>query len=109
MKKLISILMILLSFTAFGSQSECEDMTYTKEWIDYDSDWNDSCTHFIKAAMKADGCNVDKLYLSPIRMTEMISGSELMCIYKGKAGIYQVMASQMAEPHRAVVLFSRWD
>jgi hypothetical protein len=104
---LVSLILVLFSINTFSSQ--CEDMTYTKEWIDYDSSWNDSCYSFILEAMKADGCDVSNLYLSPVRLTEISSGSEFMCIYKGKNGIYQVMASTMAEPHRAVVLFSRWD
>lgn len=108
MKKLIALI-CLLSLTPIFASNECEDMTYTKEWIDYDSEWNDSCTHFIKAAMAADGCDTTDVYFSPVRLTEITSGSELMCIYKGTEGIYQVMASQMAEPHRAVVIFSRWD
>jgi len=107
MKKILSLILILISLGV--SASTCEDMTYTKQWIDYDSEWNDSCTNFIKAAMIDDGCNTENVYFNPIRLTEITSGSELMCIYKGKQGIYQVMASQMAEPHRAVVIFSRWD
>lgn len=108
MKKLIISIALIMSSIAITA-SECEEMTYTKQWIDYDSSWNDSCQNFIVAAMKEKGCDVTNVYFSPSRMTEMNSGSSVMCIYNSKNGIYQVMASQMAEPHRAVVLFSRWD
>ena len=107
MKKIALILISLLSLSA--SASNCDPMTFTKEWIDYDSSWNGSCTKFLEEAMKAQGCDMTNFYISPIRLTEIQSGSELMCIYKGKTGVYQVMASQMAEPHRAVVMFSHWD
>ncbi len=109
MNKLLVAMALLTSLLGSAHASECEQYTYTKTWIDYDSSWNDSCENFIKAAMKENGCSTEDVYFSPIRMTQMTSGSELMCIYKGKNGIYQVMASQMAEPHRAVVLYSRWD
>ncbi|WP_127717061.1 hypothetical protein [Halobacteriovorax sp. HLS] len=108
MKYIVTFLVLVL-LSVPSKASNCEEMTYTKEWIDYDSSWNDSCKRFILAAMKVNGCEVSNTYFSPVRMTELKSGSELMCIYKAKNGVYQVMASQMAEPHRAVVIFSRWD
>jgi hypothetical protein len=108
MKKLL-LLLSMLSFSALAN-TNCESDTYTKTWHDYDSSWNNSCVYFIKAAMKEKGCSGDTVRrINSFNVTQMNNAGSLMCVFNGEGGVYQVMASQMAEPHVAVLLFSRWD
>ncbi|MBC76688.1 MAG: hypothetical protein CME64_11795 [Halobacteriovoraceae bacterium] len=103
------VLLALVSLSAF-SRDACEQMGYTAEYIDYDSELNGSCAKMIQMLMKDKGCSKEttkKVHYSSV--LKMEQGSSMMCIYKNKSGIYQLMASQMAEPHKAVAMFSVWD
>ena len=103
-------ILILLSIATLSNASTWEEQTYTKSWFDYDSSWNSSCRNFIMASMREKGCSEEVLRSAQFSdITEMSNGGSLVCIYNAKGGVYQVMASQMAEPHQAVLLFSRWD
>ncbi|OUR94227.1 hypothetical protein A9Q84_18160 [Halobacteriovorax marinus] len=101
---------LFTSLSSFASSTNCEEETYTVSWHDYDSAWNDSCKNFIKAAMIKKGCDTKVLKrLSWSEVTSVRQGSSLVCIYNSEGGIYQVMSSEMAEPHRALLLYSRLD
>ncbi|MCO4755958.1 MAG: hypothetical protein KC478_15870 [Bacteriovoracaceae bacterium] len=105
----ILLLAVLVSFGSFA-RDNCETTPYTKEYIDYDSSLNDSCEKMLAAFMKDNNCQaktVEKLPYASI--ATLIKGSSMMCVYEAEGGIYQVMASQMAEPHRAIIMFSVWD
>lgn len=100
----------IISISAYSRDQVCELMTYSHEVVDYDSEHGDSCTGLIKMMMKDKGCS-DKT-VNAVRYYDIKSlshGSSTMCIYENNAGIYQVMASEMAEPPRAVLMFSNWD
>ncbi|AYF43619.1 hypothetical protein BALOs_0607 [Halobacteriovorax sp. BALOs_7] len=71
---------------------------------------NNSCASFVEVAMKEKGCSED--YISQQEFSNIRSlseGSSFMCFVETQGGIYQVQASQMAEPNIATILFSRFD
>ncbi len=106
LKSMIAVM--ILSASVFANN--CEEITYSKKWIDYPSKWNESCANFIKDAMTEGNCSELKIKrVNESKIIQTSIGSSLMCVYHGEEGIYQVMASQMAEPHQAILLFSKWD
>lgn len=105
-----NIILLATLFLSFNTLANCEFDTYTHTIYDYDSSMNGQCLAFVKEAMKENGCSED--YISKQSLSEVRSltqGSSFMCVVETQGGIYQVMASQMAEPNIAVVLFSRLD
>ena len=104
------VLLFMFISTVSIARDSCETMPFTKDYIDYDSSLNESCVKMLSAFMKDQNCQaktIDKLDYATV--TELKKGSSMMCVYEAEGGIYQVMASQMAEPHRALIMFSVWD
>lgn len=102
-----NILILAITLFTMNTIANCENDTYILNLNDYDSDMNDSCKSFIVAAMAEKGCS--QIDVNENDISILSEGSSLMCVYSGNGGIYQVMASQMSEPNRAVILFSRFD
>lgn len=107
MKNLIVIISVFLSVSTFAS---CEQETYTLVINDYDSSMNESCHAFVKEAMIQKGCSADEIAKQSLSAVRSINvGSSYMCVVESQSGIYQVMASQMAEPNIVSILYSRYD
>ncbi len=107
MKKLILLATLLLSVNTLAN---CEFDTYTHTIYDYDSSMNGQCSAFVKETMKKNGCSENFIAKQSFSEVSSLSeGSSFMCVVETQGGIYQVMASQMAEPNIAVILFSRFD
>lgn len=108
MKLLLAI--AIISISAFSRDQTCELLTYSHEIVDYNTEHGGSCASLIKMMMKDRGCS-DKT-INAVRYYDIKSlkdGSSTMCIYENDAGIYQLMASDMAEPPRVLMMFSHWD
>lgn len=97
-------------FFSLNVTAACLDFNFQEFLNDVETD----CREIVTISLENNGCSKDEVKkilsrISPLRSTQIDSGSATFCKYDIDQGIIQVMTDDMDPNPRAAIFFSKWD